>query len=184
MKVTSTEISDVLIIEPDVHVDSRGFFTESFNQRDFNTATGTNFNFVQDCCSRSKKGVLRGLHYQLDQPQGKLISVMRGSVFDVVVDIRRSSTTFGKSVSLELNEDSNRQIWMPPGLAHGFLVLSESADIFYKTTQYYSPKSECCIRWDDQDLAVSWPAVPSLQVSTKDAVGLSLHTSRFALDTS
>ena len=171
MKVTATSIADVLIIEPAVHTDKRGFFVERFNQRDFNAATGTDYRFVQDCHSRSKKGVLRGLHYQLKQPQGKLISVLRGSVFDVVVDIRRSSPTFSKWIGLELNENSNQQLWMPPGLAHGFLVLSDSADFIYKTTDYYAPELELCIRWDDPELSIKWPfgGVPSL--SAKDRAG-------------
>lgn len=168
MKVTATAIPDVLVIEPERHDDPRGFFFESFNQRDFNKATGTDFTFVQDCHSRSSLGVLRGLHYQLTQPQGKLISVLRGSVFDVVVDIRRSSPTFGKWVGTELNERGNQQIWMPPGLAHGFLTLSDSADLFYKTTDYYAPKSERCVRWDDPGLAIDWPALHPIVLSKKD----------------
>ena len=178
MNVTNTSIRDVLIIEPVVHKDSRGFFIENFNQRDFNAVTKTDFSFVQDCHSRSQQGVLRGLHYQLKQPQGKLISVLRGSVFDVIVDIRRSSTTFGKWVGLELNENSNQQVWVPPGLAHGFLVLSDSADLFYKTTEYYAPSSECCIRWDDPDLAIDWPSKSRRVLSTKDKAGLPLQSAQ------
>ena len=176
MKVTPTAIPDVLIIEPKIFGDSRGFFFESFNQRDFNAATGTNFSFVQDNNSRSEKGVLRGLHYKLGRPQGKLVRVARGSVFDVAVDIRPSSPTFGKWVGMELNEQDNRQMWMPPGLAHGFLVLSDSADFVYKTTDYYAPDLERCINWNDQDLDVDWPlkevGLESPQLSDKDMRGV------------
>ena len=173
MKVVATSIPDVLIIETAIHGDSRGFFVESFNQRDFNAATGTDYSFVQDCHSRSKKGVLRGLHYQLMQPQGKLLRVLRGSVFDVVVDIRRVSPTFGKWVGLELSENSNLQVWVPPGLAHGFLTLSDNADLFYKTTDYYAPTLEHCIAWDDPDLAIDWPTQSGPMVSKKDRTGTS-----------
>ena len=171
MKVTATAIADVLMIEPKVFGDSRGFFFESFNQRDFNSATGTDFNFVQDNHSRSAKGVLRGLHYQLGRPQGKLVRVVRGAVFDVAVDIRPASPTFGAWVGVELNEYNNRQLWMPPGLAHGFLVVSDSADFLYKTTDYYTPALERCIVWDDSDLAIEWPLQDSLSFSTKDRSG-------------
>ena len=171
MKVTATAIADVLIIEPKVFSDSRGFFLESFNQRDFNAATGTGFDFVQDNHSRSAKGVLRGLHYQLGRPQGKLVRVARGAVFDVAVDIRPASPTFGAWVGVELNENNNRQLWMPPGLAHGFLVISDSADFLYKTTDYYTPALERCIIWDDCDLAIKWPLQASFNFSTKDRLG-------------
>ncbi len=172
MKVSSTVIPDVLIIEPQVFGDSRGFFMESFNQRAFNNATGTNLTFVQDNHSRSGKAVLRGLHYQLGQPQGKLVRVVRGAAYDVAVDIRPDSPTFGKWVGLELSEHDNRQLWVPPGLAHGFLVLSESADFLYKTTDYYAPELERCIAWNDPTLAIDWPLngeVPRL--SAKDSAG-------------
>ncbi len=171
MNVTSTAIADVLIVEPRVFGDQRGFFFESFNQQAFNAATGTNFTFVQDNHSRSSKGVLRGLHYQLGQPQGKLVRVVRGAVFDVAVDIRVSSPTFGKWVGVELSEGNQKQLWVPPGLAHGFLVLSETADFLYKTTDYYAPSQERCIAWNDPDLGISWPteSVPSL--SAKDSAG-------------
>jgi dTDP-4-dehydrorhamnose 3,5-epimerase len=139
----------VLIIEPRVFGDQRGFFLESFNQRAFNAATGTDFNFVQDNHSRSAKNVLRGLHYQLGQPQGKLVRVVRGAVFDVAVDIRPASPTFGQWFGLELSEENHRQLWVPPGLAHGFLVLSDSAEFLYKTTDYYAPEQERCIVWND-----------------------------------
>lgn len=180
MKVTVTSISDVLIVEPKVFGDSRGFFFESFNQRNFNAATGTDFNFVQDNHSRSEKGVLRGLHYQLDRPQGKLVRVTRGSVFDVAVDIRPASPTFGKWFGMELNEYDYRQLWIPPGLAHGFLVLSKSADFVYKTTEYYSPAGEGCIAWNDPILAIDWPLAGCAPVlSAKDDTGI-----RFDFDSS
>lgn len=171
MKVISTAIADVLIIEPRVFGDPRGFFFESFNQREFNAATGTDLCFVQDNHSRSAKGVLRGLHYQLGQPQGKLVRVARGAVFDVAVDIRPDSTTFGKWVGVELNEKNNRQLWVPPGLAHGFLVLSDSADFLYKTTDYYAPTLERCIAWNDPALAISWPLDGPPTLSAKDSAG-------------
>jgi dTDP-4-dehydrorhamnose 3,5-epimerase len=174
MKVTPTPITDVLIIEPRVFGDQRGFFLESFNQRAFNAATGTDFNFVQDNHSRSAKNVLRGLHYQLGQPQGKLVRVVRGAVFDVAVDIRPASLTFGQWFGLELSEENHRQLWVPPGLAHGFLVLSDSAEFLYKTTDYYAPEQERCIVWDDPTLGIAWPlegGAPLL--SGKDAAGLS-----------
>lgn len=175
MKVTSTTIPDVLLIQPKVFGDARGFFFESFNQNAFNEATGLTVHFVQDNHSRSAKGVLRGIHYQVQQPQGKLVRVVRGTVFDVAVDIRKGSPTFGKWVGVELSEDNHRQLWVPAGLAHGFLVLSESADFVYKTTDYYAPEHERCIAWNDPDLAIRWPAIgeePSL--SAKDAGAMSL----------
>jgi len=176
MKVTPTAIPEVLIIEPKVFGDARGFFFESFNQQAFNTATGTNHQFVQDNHSRSSKGVLRGLHYQLPpKAQGKLVRVVRGAVFDVAVDIRKSSRTFGQWVGVELNEDNHRQLWIPPGFAHGFLVLSEIADFLYKTTDYYSPEQERCIRWDDSSIGINWPEVSvPLQLSDKDKASCSL----------
>jgi dTDP-4-dehydrorhamnose 3,5-epimerase len=175
MKVTPTAIPDVLIIEPKVFGDSRGFFYESFNQKAFNDATGLNETFVQDNHSRSAKGVLRGLHYQLQQPQGKLVRVVRGAVFDVAVDIRKSSATFGKWVGIELSEENQKQFWVPAGFAHGFLVLNESADFLYKTTQYYAAAQERCIAWNDPSIGIDWPSIgqtPSL--SAKDAVGTAL----------
>ena len=140
MKATRLSIPEVVLIEPKVFGDARGFFFESFNQKAFNEATGTNHQFVQDNHSRSSQGVLRGLHYQIQQPQGKLVRVARGAVFDVAVDIRRSSPTFGQWVGAELTEDNQHQLWVPPGFAHGFVVLSESADFLYKTTDYYAPQ--------------------------------------------
>ncbi len=174
MKVTPTPIADVLIIEPRVFSDERGFFFESFNQRAFNESTGTDLSFVQDNHSRSAKGVLRGLHYQVEQPQGKLVRVARGAVFDVAVDIRPQSPTFGQWFGLELTEHNNRQLWLPPGLAHGFLVLSDSADVLYKTTDYYAPEFERSIRWDDPGISINWPLSGEPLVSPKDRAGLAL----------
>ena len=169
MKVTSTAIPDVLVIAPKVFGDARGFFLESFNQTAFDDAIGHHVDFVQDNHSRSAKGVLRGLHYQIQQPQGKLVRVVRGAVFDVVVDIRKSSPTFGQWAGVELTEDNHGQLWVPPGLAHGFLVLSKSADFLYKTTDYYAPAQERCILWNDETLAIDWPDVGAApQLSAKD----------------
>ena len=173
MKVTPTAIPEVLEIEPKVFGDARGFFFESFNQKAFAAATGMDLPFVQDNHSRSARGVLRGLHYQVKQPQGKLVRVVRGSVFDVAVDIRKSSPTFGKWVGCELSEENQRQLWVPPGFAHGFLVLSDSADFLYKTTDYYAPEHERCVAWDDPTLAIQWPQGPAPAVSAKDAAGTS-----------
>ena len=175
MKATRLAIPDVVLIEPKVFGDARGFFFESFNQKAFNEATGTQHEFVQDNHSRSAKGVLRGLHYQIQQPQGKLVRVVRGAVIDVAVDIRRSSPTFGQWVAEELSEDNHRQLWVPPGFAHGFVVLSDIAEFLYKTTDYYAPQFERCIAWNDPDLAIDWRlggVTPLL--SAKDAVGLPL----------
>jgi len=175
MKIIPTEIADVLIIESRVFGDARGFFFESFNQNAFQKATGLRVNFVQDNHSRSAQGVLRGLHYQIEQSQGKLVRVVRGAVFDVAVDLRKSSATFGKWVGAELSEENKRQMWVPPGFAHGFLTLSESADFLYKTTDYYAPQFERCIAWDDSTLAVAWPLTgASPLVSAKDQASLSL----------
>lgn len=158
MKVTRTAIPDVMVIEPKVFGDARGFFYESFNQQAFNQATGTNFEFVQDNHSRSFKGVLRGLHYQLPpHAQGKLVRVVRGSVWDVAVDIRKGSSTFGQWVAEELTEYSHKQFWIPPGFAHGFVVLSDTADFLYKTTNYYAPQSDRGLAWDDGDIGIQWP---------------------------
>ena len=177
MKVTVTGITDVLVIEPRVFGDARGFFLESFNQRAFNDAMGDDVRFVQDNHSRSARGVLRGLHFQRPpHEQGKLVCVTQGSVFDVAVDIRKHSPTFGRWVGVELSGENHKQMWIPAGLAHGFLVTSESADFFYKTTDYYAPQAEACIRWDDPTLAIAWPDTghPTL-VSVKDAAGLGLN---------
>lgn len=158
MKIIPTQIPDALIIEPKVFGDARGFFYESFNQQAFQAATGLEVNFVQDNHSRSSKGVLRGLHYQLPPyAQGKLVRCVRGAVFDVAVDIRKSSPTFGQWVGVELSEENHRQFWIPPGFAHGFVTLTESADFLYKTTAYYAPSHERSIRWSDPGLRISWP---------------------------
>lgn len=172
MKVTPTAIPDVLLVESSLHSDVRGTFWESFNQRDFNNATGTDYCFVQDNHSRSQKSVLRGLHYQVGQPQGKLLRVARGSVFDVAVDIRPASLTFAQWIGIEMNEHEPRQLWVPPGFAHGFLVLSESADCLYKTTDYYAPELERCIAWDDLDLGIDWPLDGPPLLSSRDATGV------------
>ena len=176
MKATRLAIPDVVLIEPKVFGDERGFFLESFNQKAFNEATGTNHQFVQDNHSRSSKGVLRGLHYQIQQPQGKLVRVAQGAVFDVAVDIRKSSPTFGQWVGAELSADNQRQLWVPPGFAHGFVVLSETAEFLYKTTDYYAPAYERCIAWSDPDLAIDWPDLGMAPVlSAKDSAGCPLN---------
>lgn len=174
MQATRLSIPDVVLIEPKVFGDARGFFLESFNQRAFNEATGTDHAFVQDNHSRSGKGVLRGLHYQIQQPQGKLVRVVRGAVFDVAVDLRRASATFGQWVGAELTEDNQHQLWVPPGFAHGFVVLSDSADFLYKTTDYYAPQYERCIAWNDPDLAIDWRLEGEPSLSAKDAQGVAL----------
>ena len=174
MKITPTTIPDVLVIEPRVFGDARGFFYESFNQKAFNEATGLNVKFVQDNHSRSAKGVLRGLHYQIQQPQGKLVRVVRGAVFDVAVDIRKGSPTFGKWEGIELSEDNHKQHWIPAGFAHGFLVTSESAEFLYKTTDYYAPEYERCIAWNDQTIGINWPIDQKPNLSAKDQQGLAL----------
>ena len=172
MKVTPTAISDVLIIEPKVFGDERGFFFESFNQKTFNEATGLDVNFVQDNHSCSAKGVLRGLHYQLERPQGKLVRVVQGEVFDVAIDIRKSSPTFGQWIGEVLSADNKRQMWVPAGFAHGFLTLSDTADFLYKTTDYYAPAHERCIAWNDPTIGIRWPSNSSPDLSTKDGKGL------------
>jgi dTDP-4-dehydrorhamnose 3,5-epimerase len=171
LKVTPTAIPNVLLIEPSVFGDKRGFFFESFNQKNFNEATGIDVNFVQDNHSRSANGVLRGLHYQVQQPQGKLMRVVRGAVFDVAVDIRKCSPTFGEWVGVELSEENQRQMWVPAGFAHGFAVLSESADFLYKATDYYAPDSERCIIWNDLVLDIRWPPNLTPKLSAKDMAG-------------
>lgn len=174
MKVIDTDIDAVKIIEPDVFGDSRGFFLESFNAKRFAEATGVELPFVQDNHSRSQQGVLRGLHYQIKQAQGKLVRVVRGSVFDVAVDLRRSSPTFGVWVGVELTEDNNRQLWVPPGFGHGFLVTSTSADFLYKTTDYYAPEHERSILWNDPALGIEWPLNGEPMLSGKDKAGMLL----------
>jgi dTDP-4-dehydrorhamnose 3,5-epimerase len=177
MKVTPTALPEVLVIEPRVFGDARGFFLESFNQRAFNDATGLDARFVQDNHSRSTQGVLRGLHYQIRQPQGKLVRVVRGAVFDVAVDVRQSSPRFGQWVGVELSEDNHRQLWVPPGFAHGFLVTSDSADFLYKTTDYYAPEFERCIAWNDPSIGVAWPLQGmEPQLSSKDRAGVLLSS--------
>lgn len=156
MNVVTTSIPDVLIFEPKVFGDDRGFFFESFNERAFSEATGRQVTFVQDNHSRSQRGVLRGLHYQIQNPQGKLVRVASGEVLDIAVDIRRSSPTFGQCVAVLLSEENKRQLWIPEGFAHGFVVLSETADFLYKTTDYYNPAAERCIAWNDPALAIDW----------------------------
>lgn len=175
MKAISTAIADVLIIEPKVFGDTRGFFFESFNQKAFNQATGLNPNFVQDNHSRSSKAVLRGLHYQIEQPQGKLVRVVRGAVFEVALDLRKASKTFGQWVGAELSEENKRQMWVPPGFAHGFLTLSDTADFLYKTTDYYAPQFERRVAWDDPAIGINWPLAGMLpQLSAKDQTGVLL----------
>jgi dTDP-4-dehydrorhamnose 3,5-epimerase len=175
MKVTATSLPDVLIIEPRVFGDDRGFFYESFNAKAFAEATGCTLQFVQDNHSRSARHVLRGLHYQVEQAQGKLVRVTSGEVLDVAVDIRRSSPTFGQWTSVRLSAQNHRQLWIPPGFAHGFTVLSDSADFLYKTTDYYAPSAERCIRWDDPQLAIDWELDAEPILSSKDQAGKPLN---------
>ncbi|MGH8751214.1 MAG: dTDP-4-dehydrorhamnose 3,5-epimerase [Burkholderiales bacterium] len=172
MQVIPTTLAGVLILESKVFGDARGFFFESFNARRFAELTGIGATFVQDNHSQSAKGVLRGLHYQIHQPQGKLVRVIAGEVFDVAVDLRRASPTFGKWTGTKLSAENKRQIWIPPGFAHGFLVLSESAECLYKTTDYYAPEHERCIRWDDPALGIRWPLAGAPRISAKDAQGV------------
>ena len=175
MKIIPTGIPDILLIEPQVFGDARGFFFESFNRRKFAELTGHDLDFVQDNHSRSAQNVLRGLHYQIQHPQGKLVRVVQGAVLDVAVDIRKSSPTFGQHVTLELSEENKRMVWIPEGFAHGFIVLSDSADFFYKTTDYWFPEHERCIRWNDPTLAINWKLEGSTPlVSGKDAQGKNL----------
>ncbi|MEN8213112.1 MAG: dTDP-4-dehydrorhamnose 3,5-epimerase [Pseudomonadota bacterium] len=180
MKLIDTKISDVKIIEPRVYGDARGFFMESWNRRSF-LELGLDLRFVQDNHSRSSQGILRGLHYQIEHPQGKLVRVTSGCVFDVAVDLRESSPTFGQWVGYELSAENHRMMWVPPGFAHGFYVLSSSADFLYKTTDYYMPEYERCIRWDDEDLAIEWPLIegrpPSL--AEKDQQGKRFRDAEF-----
>ena len=180
MNVTATELPEVLLVEPDVFGDDRGFFFESFNQKKFEQATGLSPTFVQDNHSKSTKGVLRGLHYQLPpKAQGKLVRVIQGEVFDVAVDIRKNSPTFGQWVGEYLTADNKKQLWVPVGFAHGFITLSEMAEVLYKTSDYYDPELERCIRWDDPDIGINWvnDVVPIL--STKDARALRFKDAEF-----
>ena len=169
MKVIATDIPDVRIIEPAVFGDERGFFFESFNQKLFGEAIGRDVHFVQDNFSRSVRNVLRGLHYQIKQPQGKLVRVVVGQVFDVAVDIRRSSRTFGQWVGVTLSAENKRQLWIPEGFAHGFVVVSEFADFFYKTTDYWAPQHERAIAWNDAAIAIKWPIDDEPRLSTRDS---------------
>lgn len=175
MKVIRSAIPDVLILEPQVYGDERGFFFESYNEKVLAEVAGVTAHFVQDNHSRSAKNVLRGLHYQITQPQGKLVRVIAGEVFDVVVDIRKSSPTFGKWAGFNLSAENKRMAWIPPGFAHGFLVLSDYAEFLYKTTNYWVPEYERCIRWNDTDLAVDWPFQGEPMLSTKDQAGVAFH---------
>ena len=173
-QVTQTALPDVLILEPKVFGDERGFFFESFNRRDFEKACGLQVDFVQDNHSKSSKGVLRGLHYQIQHPQGKLVRVTQGQVFDVAVDLRRSSPHFGKWVGVELSADNKRQLWVPPGFAHGFLVMSESAEFLYKTTDYWFPEHERSLLWNDPTVGIVWPIQDTPKLASKDADGKTL----------
>lgn len=170
MKIIPTALPDILIIEPQVFGDERGFFFESFNHRRFVELTGRDVNFVQDNHSHSARNVLRGLHYQITRPQGKLVRVAQGEIFDVALDIRRSSPTFGRHVAIELSRENKRMLWVPEGFAHGFVVMSESADVLYKTTAYWAPEFERCIAWDDPAIGVRWPVrEPTLSAKDRQA---------------
>jgi len=171
MKIIETDIPDVLIIEPRVFGDERGFFYESFNAAAFEAATGLRRNFVQDNHSKSQRGVLRGLHYQIQQPQGKLVRVVAGEVFDVAVDLRKSSPSFGRWFGTHLSAQNQHQLWIPEGFAHGFVVLSESAEFLYKTTDYYAPEHERSLLWNDPELGIQWPFDEAPQLSAKDQAG-------------
>ena len=171
MKILPAKIPDVLIIEPQVFQDDRGFFFESYNHKAFSEKTGITANFVQDNHSFSKQNVLRGLHYQISQPQGKLVRAIAGTILDIAVDIRKTSPNFGEWVSCILSADNKRQLWVPVGFAHGFVVLSETAEVLYKTTDYYAPQHERCILWNDPDLAIDWSVTNPPIVSAKDRVG-------------
>lgn len=174
MRIIATRIRDCLIVEPKVFGDVRGFFYESYNQNKFEQLIGYPVSFVQDNHSRSSQGVLRGLHYQIRQPQGKLVRVTYGEVFDVAVDIRRSSPSFGQWVGVNLSAENKRMLWIPEGFAHGFAVLSENAEFLYKTTDYWAPQHERCIAWNDPQLAIDWPLSAAPQLSEKDAAGVTL----------
>lgn len=172
MKATALQIPEVILFEPRVFGDARGFFYESYNRQSFQAATGLDVDFVQDNHSRSARGVLRGLHYQIQQAQGKLVRVTEGRVYDVAVDIRKSSPTFGQWVGVELSAENKHELWVPAGFAHGFVVLSETAEFLYKTTDYYAPEHERCIAWNDPQLAITWPIDTAPQLSAKDSQGL------------
>jgi dTDP-4-dehydrorhamnose 3,5-epimerase len=174
MRAMPTSIADMIVLEPRVFGDDRGFFYESFNQKAFQEATGRDVRFVQDNHSKSGKNVLRGLHYQVQQPQGKLVRVVQGEVFDVAVDIRKNSPTYGQWVGMHLSAENKKQLWIPPGLAHGFVVLSETAEFLYKTTDYYAPALERCICWNDPDIGIEWPIEGEPLLSAKDQAGVRL----------
>ena len=174
MQIIQTAIPDVMIVEPKVFGDDRGFFYESFNAQQFSALTGVKTEFVQDNHSKSAKNVLRGLHYQIEQPQGKLVRVVAGEVFDVAVDLRKSSATFGQWVGVLLSAANKRQLWVPAGFAHGFLVMQDNTEFLYKTTDYYAPQHERCLRWDDPTVGIEWPINESPLLSAKDQVGLAL----------
>lgn len=173
MHIQPLAIPDIVLMTPKAHQDERGFFMESFNQRLFNQAVQGSFTFVQDNISRSRQGVLRGLHYQFKHPQGKLVRVLQGHIFDVVVDLRRSSATFGQWLGYELTAQSQQQLWIPPGFAHGFMTLSSTSEVLYKTTDYYAPTDERCILWSDKELAIAWPLQQNPILSEKDQQGSS-----------
>jgi dTDP-4-dehydrorhamnose 3,5-epimerase len=175
LQITPTAIHDALVIEPQVFGDERGWFTEFFNAKEFAAATGLNVEFVQDNHSFSRQWILRGLHYQLEHTQGKLVRVVAGSVFDVAVDIRKDSPSYGKWAGVELSAQNHKQMWIPAGLAHGFLVLSETAEFLYKTTDYYHPQSEACLAWNDSTVGIEWPLPAGVapNMNAKDSVGLS-----------
>lgn len=172
MIISKTAIPEVMILEPKVFGDERGFFFESFNEREFYKATGLDVVFVQDNHSRSAKNVLRGLHYQIQQPQGKLVRVIAGEVFDVAVDMRKTSPTFGQWAGEHLSAENKKQLWVPPGFAHGFLVISDNAEFLYKTTDYYAPEYERCLRWDDPEIGIDWPVEGEPVLSIKDKEGV------------
>ena len=178
MNLIKTDIPDVLIFEPKVFGDDRGFFLESFNAKAFEEATGFLPHFVQDNHSKSAKGVLRGMHYQIEQPQGKLVRVVQGEVYDVAVDMRRSSAAFGYWVGTKLSAENKRQMWVPPGFAHGFLVLSDTAEFLYKTTDFYAPQHECCLKWDDPTVGIKWPLDGEPLLSAKDTAGLAFSDTK------
>lgn len=180
MQVTDTAIPDVKLISPKVFGDDRGFFMESYNQKTFNELLNGQFHFVQDNHSRSAKHVLRGLHYQIQNPQGKLVRVISGEVYDVAVDLRQHSSTFGKAVGFTLNASNKQMLWVPEGFAHGFLVLSDYADFLYKTTDFYNPKAERCIKWDDPDLKIAWPSKEPI-LSAKDRQGQAFKDAQYFL---
>ena len=174
MKAARTALPDVLLLEPAVFGDERGFFLESYNRREFRKATGLDVEFVQDNHSSSRKGVLRGLHYQIRQPQGKLVRVIAGEIWDVAVDLRKKSSTFGRSVAFPLDAEAKRMAWIPPGFAHGFLVTSEHAEVIYKTTDYYAPEHERTLLWNDPALAIAWPLAGEPTLARKDLAGVPL----------